>query len=228
MAGWGLINRERSEPMAHTIDLNVEPRSILGKKVKQLRHAGLVPANMYGHGVESTPLQVEAKALEHVLKHGTATTLINLTIGDGRRRSVLVRDVRYSILRHEPVHVDFFAVRMDEALRVAVPIVFRGEAPAAKNADHMITHPVTSVTISGLPADLPEAIAVDISGLAEADDTIYARDLRLPENVHLVDDPDEIIARVQVVRAAVEPTAPEAEAPAADEADAGATPPTEE
>src|SRR6266545_3957474 len=133
--------------MAHTIDLSVEPRSILGKKVKRLRRAGYVPANMYGHGVESTPLQIEAKALENVLKHGTATTLINLKIGDARRRSVLVRDVRYSILRHEPEHVDFFAVRMDEALRAAVAIVFRGEAPAARDADHMITHPVTSVTV---------------------------------------------------------------------------------
>jgi large subunit ribosomal protein L25 len=142
-----------------------------------------------------------------------------------------VRDVRYSILRHEPEHVDFFAVRMDEALRAAVAIVFRGEAPAARNADHMITHPVTSVTVSGLPADLPEAIAVDISGLVEADDTIYARDLRLPENVQLIDDPDEIIARVQLVRAAVEEpaeaAAPEGEAPAEGEEAAGETPQTE-
>src|SRR5688572_12398436 len=99
--------------MAHTIDLDVEPRSVLGKQVKQLRRAGIVPANMYGHGVESTPLQIEAKALEQLLKHATATTLVNLKIGRAGRRSVLVRDVRYSILRREPEHVDFFAVRMD-------------------------------------------------------------------------------------------------------------------
>ncbi|HEV8634967.1 MAG TPA: 50S ribosomal protein L25 [Chloroflexota bacterium] len=216
--------------MAHTIDLDVEPRSILGKKVKRLRRVGYVPANLYGHGVRSTALQVEAKRLEGILKHATATTLINLRIGDARqRRSVLVRDVRYSVLRHEPEHVDFFAIRMDEPIRAAVPIVFRGEAPAARNADHMILHPVTTVNVSGLPTDLPEAIAVDVSGLAEVDDTIHARDLHLPENVQLLDDPDEIIAKVQLVRAALveEPVAPEApagEAPAEGERAAAETP----
>jgi large subunit ribosomal protein L25 len=216
--------------MAHTIDLDVQPRSVLGKKVKQLRRAGLVPANVYGHGVESTALQVEAKALEGVLKHATATTLINLKIGDGRRRrSVFVRDIRYSILRHEPEHVDFFAVRMDEPIRAAVPIVFRGEAPAARNADYMLFHPVSAVNVSGLPAELPEALAVDVSGLTEVDQTIHARDLHLPENVHLLDDPDEIIIKVQLVRAAaveepVEPEAPEGEAPAEGEEAAEETP----
>jgi large subunit ribosomal protein L25 len=216
--------------MAHTIDLDAEPRTVLGKQVKQLRRAGYVPANMYGHGLASTPLQVEAKALEQLLKHATPTTLVNLKVGRAaRRRSVFVRDVRYSILRHEPEHVDFFAVRMDEPIRAAVPVAFRGEAPAARNADHMIAHPVTAVTVAGLPSDLPEAIAVDVSGLENADDTIYARDLPLPENVQLVDDPELIVARVQVVRAAVveapaEPVAPEGEAPAEGEQAAEETP----
>src|SRR5262245_5810904 len=218
--------------MPHTIDLDVEPRNVVGNKVKQLRRAGYVPANLYGHGVDSTPLQVEAKALEQLLKHATATTLVNLKVGTGRRRSVFVRDVRYSILRHEPEHVDFFAVRMDEPIRATVPLVFRGEAPAARQADQIVLHPVTTVNVLGLPADLPEAIAVDVSGLVESDDAVHARDLHLPENVQLVDDPDEIVARVQLVRALVEEPveveAPEGEAPAEGEVAAEETPQPEE
>src|SRR5688572_5975674 len=163
--------------MAHTIDLEVQPRTVIGKKVKQLRRAGIVPGNIYGHGMESTSVQVDAKALESVLKHATGTTLVNLKLGGDRRKPVFVRDVRYSMFRREAEHVDFFAVRMDEAMRAAVPVVFRGEAPASKNADYMLFHPVSQVNISGLPGDLPEAIAVDITGLIEVDDTIYAKDL---------------------------------------------------
>jgi large subunit ribosomal protein L25 len=185
--------------MAHTIDLDVQPRTVLGKKVKQLRREGIVPGNVYGHGVESAAVQVEVKSLENVLKHATGTTLVNLRVGGGRRRPVFVRDVRYSMLKRVPEHVDFFAVRMDEAMRAAVPVVFRGEAPAARNADYMLFHPVAQVNVSGLPTDLPEAIAVDVSGLEEVDQTIHARDLHLPENVTLLDDPDEIIVKVQLV-----------------------------
>jgi large subunit ribosomal protein L25 len=214
-------------PMAHTIDLDVQPRTVIGKKVKQLRREGIVPGNVYGHGVESAPVQVAVKTLENVLKHATGTTLVNLKVGGGRGRPVFVRDVRYSMLKRVPEHVDFFAVRMDELMRAAVPVIFRGEAPASKNDDFMLFHPVAQVNVSGLPSDLPEAIAVDISGLEEVDQTIYARDLHLPENVTLLDDPDEIIVRVQMVRAAVEPeTSAEAQA-AADEASAEGEPAAE-
>jgi large subunit ribosomal protein L25 len=111
--------------------------------------------------------------------------------------------------------------------------VFRGEAPAARDADVMLFHPVSTVNVMGLPSDLPEAISVDVSGLAEVDDTIYARDLHLPENVQLLDDPDEIVIRVQLVKAApvpepVEPEAPEGEAPAEGEQAAEEAPQPEE
>lgn len=194
-----------------------------------LRRAGIVPANVYGHGMKSEPVQVDVKRLEGVLRHATGTTLVNLKVGDGRSRAVFVRDVRYSLLRHVPEHVDFFAVRMDEAMRAAVPIVFRGEAPAARNADYMLFHPLSQLHVSGLPADLPEAIAVDISVLASVDQAIHAREVHLPANVTLLDDPDEIVVRVQMVRAALEPGAPaeaaasEGEAPAEGEQSAEST-----
>ena len=194
--------------MAHTIDLSAEPRSILGKKVKQLRAAGKVPANLYGHGIESTPIQVDSKALQEALRHATSTTLVNLKVGSrAKARPVFVRDVRYGLIKREPLHVDFFAVRMDEKMRAAVPLVFRGDAPAARDAELMLFHPVSSVQVEGLPGDLPEALAVDVSHLAEVDQTIYARDLQLPDGVTLLDDPDGLLVRVQMVRAAVEPVA---------------------
>src|SRR5579885_2521101 len=133
--------------MPHTIELKAEPRTVLGKKVKQLRRQGLVPANVYGDGVEPMPIQLDAKALQQAL----------------------ARDVQWELLKHVPSHVDFYAVRMDANIKAAVPIVLRGESPAAKQSDIMLLHPVAALNVAGRPGNLPEAIEVDVSGLTEVD-----------------------------------------------------------
>jgi large subunit ribosomal protein L25 len=210
--------------LAHSIDISAEPRTILGKKVKQLRAQGKTPAHVFGHGVESAPIQVETKVLLEALRHATSTTMVNLKVGSrGKAQSVFVRYVQYGIIKHEPLHVDFFAVRMDEKMKASVPLVLRGEAPAAKSTELMLLHPYANVPVEGLPGNLPEALAVDISHLEEADQTIYARDLQLPEGVTLLLDPDELLVKVQMTRAALEPVTSEA-AEAAGEAAAEEAP----
>jgi large subunit ribosomal protein L25 len=197
--------------VAHTIDLSAEPRSVVGKKVKQLRAAGKIPANLYGHGIESTAIQVDTKALQDVLRHATSTTLINLKVGSrALARPVFVRDVRWGLIKREPLHVDFFAIRMGEKMRATVPLVLSGESPVARSTELMLLHPYSSVPVEGLPGALPEALAVDISHLEESDQTIFARDIQLPEGVTLLLDPDELIVKVQMTRAALEPVTSEA------------------
>lgn len=214
--------------MAHTLDLTAEARTVVGKKVKHLRREGKVPANLYGHGVDSTPIQVDAKALADTLRHSTATTLINLRIGEhSRPRPVFVRDVRWALMRHEAQHVDFFAVRMDEKMRATVQLVFRGESPAARSTELMLIHPLTSVQVEGLPGDLPESIPVDVSHLEEVDQSIHVRDLSLPEGVTVLADLDELIVKVTMTRAALEPVATEDTAEAAGEAAAEEAPTVE-
>jgi large subunit ribosomal protein L25 len=210
--------------VAHTIDLSAEPRSVIGKKVKQLRAAGKVPANLYGHGIESTAIQVDTKALQEALRHATSTTLIHLKVGSrAQSRPVFVRDVRWALLKREPLHVDFFAIRMNEKMKATVPLVLRGESPVTKSTELMLLHPYSNVPIEGLPGALPEALAVDISHLEEADQTIFARDIQLPEGVALLLDPDDLIVKVQMTRAALEPVTSEAaEAAGAEAAERGA------
>lgn len=205
--------------MAHVITLQAEPRTVAGKKVKQLRRQGIVPGNVYGDGIESMPVQVEMKALLEALRHATPTTLVDLTVGKAhQRRHVLVRHVQWELLKRVPTHVDFYSVRMDAKIKAQVAVVLRGESPAAKQADIMLLHPVAQVQVEGLPGDLPEAIEVDVSGLTEVDQTIYARDLPMPSGTTLLDDPDELIVKVQLTKAAIgteaEAAAEAGEAPA--------------
>jgi large subunit ribosomal protein L25 len=111
-----------------------------------------------------------------------------------------------------PEHVDFFAVRMDEKMKATVAVMLRGESPTAKSTDLMLQQPLTSVQVEGLPGALPEAIAVDVSGLEEVDQAIHARELHLPEGVTLLTDPDELVVKVAMTRAALEPVTSEAAA----------------
>lgn len=195
--------------MSHTIGLKTELREEVGKgQVKVLRRAGYVPGNVYGGGMTSTAIKVQSKALDEVLRHSSSTTLVDLEIGSKEQRRCLIRNVQYGLIKREALHVDFFAVNMDSLIRATIHIVTRGESPAARGADAMLLHPVTQVHVEGRPGDLPEEIVLDISGLTEIDQAIHARDLKLPNGVTLLDDPDEIIVKVQLVRGAADSEAP--------------------
>ena len=202
--------------MAHELNLRTEPRTVVGKRLGALRRSGYVPANVYGPAMTSIPIQVELKAFQSIARQATPTTMINLTIGsEPQPRTVYLQHVQWQFVKHEPFHLDFYAVNLKRRMRSTIQIIFRGESPVAKLADVMVLQPVAQVHVEALPDDMPESIVVDLSGLTEVGQTIYARDLSLPEGVVLLDDPDELIARAQLVRGAVEEVQPETSAQAA-------------
>jgi large subunit ribosomal protein L25 len=112
------------------IVLRAEPRAARGKKVRFLRREGLVPASLYGPGVDSAALQLPARDLDHALRQMTGTTLASLEVTGAPTRRVLVRQVQRHPVNERTLHVDFFAMPMDVAIRADVPIQVVGEAPA--------------------------------------------------------------------------------------------------
>jgi len=179
------------------VELKAEKRTVLGKKVKRLRREGIIPAVLYGHKIESMPLQVEERELRRVLSQAGEHRLIELKIGRSRKpHMVLARDVQWDVITGRPLHVDFYAVVMTEKITTAVPLVLVGEAPATEHGDVVLLQNLDEVEIECLPSDLIEAIEVDVSGLEEVDQAIYVRDLQLPPAVEILTDPDEIVARV--------------------------------
>jgi len=214
--------------LAKNLDLRVERRETVRKRLNELRRSGMIPANVYGHAMESIPIQIDRRSFESVVASATQSTLINLQLdGASDRQTVLVRDIQWDRLRGQPLHVDFFAVRPGDRVHAAVPVALHGQAPAARAQDVMLLQPIKEVHLDGSPTDLPNAIEVDVSGLTDVDQAIYARDLRLPASVTLLDNPDEVIVKVQrvarlapeeVVEPKVEEKAEEAEAAPAEEA----------
>ena len=179
------------------IELKMQKREVLGKKVKNLRLEGLVPAVLYGRETDSIPLQVEEKELNRVFAQAGGHRLIALKIGKSRKpQMALAREVQWDVIAGRPIHVDFYAVVMTEKITTAVPLVFVGEAPAADQIGAMVLQSLDEIEIECLPGDLIEAIEVDLSGLMEMDQAIYVKDLRLPPAVDILTDAEEIVVKV--------------------------------
>ena len=183
------------------IELFASPRQVLGKQVKALRRAGLVPANLYGRAVEPLALQVDAKLLSRVLSRAGTSRLIALSV-EGRKEPqlALARDIRREPITGSLYHVDFFAVLMTERIRVEVNIVVVGESPAVQRGEGVLVQALNSIQIECLPGDLVDVIRVDVSNLDKIDAQLAVKDLRVSDRVKVLADPDEMVVRVTPVR----------------------------
>jgi large subunit ribosomal protein L25 len=187
------------------LEIRVEPRTVLGKKVKTLRRNGITPANVYGHRVESQAVQVETPAVVQLLRSGARNVIINLHLqGERKPRPVMVRGVQRDPPTGRLLHVDFYQVSLEEKMRAEVPLVLVGEAPAVSTQGGILLHSMDSVTVEALPADIPPHIEVDVSGLAEIDAGLFVRDLPVGASVQVLSDPDLVVAKIAAPRLAAE------------------------
>jgi large subunit ribosomal protein L25 len=211
------------------IELKVASREILGKRVKHLRHQGITPVHVFGHGIESLALQCDTRELERVLSQAGQTRLIDLKLAKEKKpRTVVVREFDRDWRKGQLVHVDFYQVKMEEKIRLEVPVVLLGEAPALKSKINMLDHELGTFTVECLPAKIPSSIEVDISSLTELDQAIRVRDITLDKDITVLNNPDLVVAKIsfrpvekveeKVVEEVVEAEAAEEAAEAPEEA----------
>ncbi len=179
--------------------LNAERRTITGKKVKRLRRQGLVPGIVYGGGIEAAmPIQVDRRELIKTLQVAGTTNIVQLNV-DGQNGSLatLVREVQRDAISHEIIHVDFQAVRMDEPIRVDVPVHIVGEAPPVKRGEAIVTQLIETIDLEALPSELPHEIVVDVSTLEEIGDLLTVGDLPIPSGAKVYTDLDVPVVVLQ-------------------------------
>ncbi|MCS5695398.1 50S ribosomal protein L25/general stress protein Ctc [Desulfofundulus thermocisternus] len=179
--------------------LLAQVRSGRGKGYRhRLAAQGKIPAVVYGRTIGSIPLEVELRAVKNILAgEGGRNTLINLKItGDGQERQdkVLIKELQFDNMRGELIHVDFQQVSLTDRVTTTVPVELEGEPVGVKQGG-ILQQQLRELEISCLPADIPEAITMDVSGL-EMGDTIYVSDLPVPEGVKVLNDPEEVVATV--------------------------------
>lgn len=175
------------------MDLAVKPREIVGKKVRALRREGLVPAELYGHGLKNVHLAVGTKELKKVLKEAGQTTVVTLVLNT-QKHPALIHEVSHNYLTGEIDHVDFYEVRMDEKITAKVPLEFTGESPAIKAFGANINKSMSEIEVEALPQNLPHNLVVDLSKLTELNQSIYVRDIVIPHGVEILVDLETAVA----------------------------------
>jgi large subunit ribosomal protein L25 len=200
--------------VAESYSLDAQSRTVVGKKVGQLRVQGFVPAIIYGAKVTPVSVQIPYRPLEIALAHAGGTHLININV-DGKSQSVITREVQRDILRGTIMHVDFLAVDASTRITTDVAIQLVGESPAAETRIGELAQQTTSISIEAVPADLVDVFEVDISGLKAIGDSIHIRDLKISPKITVLNDLDELIVRINPLRDATALSEDEIEAAAA-------------
>ena len=196
--------------MAQRIELQVAPRTVMGKANKHLRKAGILPANIYGHKQAPTPIQIDAMTFDRLRRsHGTRS-IISLQIENARAQTAIVRHVQREPKTGDILHIDFTRVSLRERLEVKVPMNFVGVAPGVKIQGGVFLHLLDALAVECEAADIVESVDVDISLMTEIGSVLHAKDVKLPAKYKLVTDPEEPIAKIAAPRVEVPEVVPEA------------------
>jgi large subunit ribosomal protein L25 len=172
--------------MSDTTTITAEIREDVGKGAsRRLRHAGKVPAVIYGGQSDPVSLTVQQEELLHAASNESFfASILEIKVGKDRTQQVVVRDMHRHPYKPVIMHIDFMRVSAEQILKISVPIHFIGEeeSPAGKASGVVIQHQVTEVEIAALPKDIPEFLSVDLSSI-EAGDAVMLSSIELPEGV---------------------------------------------
>ena len=175
------------------MELVVQKREILGRKVGASRKAGLIPAEIYGRGLENIHISVPAKEFKKVFKEAGETTIVNLVL-DSQKYPVLIQDIKYHPVKDGIEQVDFYRVRMDEKLKVKIPLEFVGISLGVKDKEGVLVKSMQELEVEALPANIPHGIKVDISKLNDIGQSIYVKDLDIPVDVKVMVSGENVVA----------------------------------
>jgi len=187
--------------------IEVQPRQETGKNAnRRARSAGKIPAVVYGGGKESVAIEVDRKTLVDTMKgHSGENPIFLLKLGD-KERHAMIRNTQLDPISRQVVHIDFQRVEMDQKVRVTVPVELVGTAYGVKTEGGMIDFVTREVHIECLPGDIPKHLECDVTDV-HIGQHVEAKDLKLPEGVTLLDDPDRVIVSLSHSRLEAVPAA---------------------
>jgi large subunit ribosomal protein L25 len=197
-------------------------RTEIGKGVARLRKTGRIPAVVFGHGIDSIPVSLDAHEFEHIRRTVHSNTIVELKIDGKDTHSVLIHGVQIDPRHRQLLHVDLFELKSGEEVTVDIPLHATGESFAVVRLGGTLLHNIDHIRVRALPENLPEALEYSIDSLENFDVAIHLRDLPLPAGVTLLSEADEVVAKVAApkVEEVVAEVAPEVAAEAAPAADA--------
>ena len=180
--------------------LSLSQRTVTGKKVKQLRRQGILPVHMYGSGIDAQSLQGTAGELRRLLPQVGTNVPVSIEVeGSDQENICFVREVQRHPVTEDLLHIDFMRVDVTQTISAEVPITLVGSAPATQQGGTLLQS-LTSLLVEALPMNIPVSIEADISGLDDFDKSIIVSDISVGDNVTILTDSDEFVARVAAPR----------------------------
>jgi len=174
------------------------------RTARALRREGLLPAVMYGHNIESTPISLDAHTASLKLFNLSSSAIINIDL-EGHTHAVLVRERQKNYVRNSLLHVDFQVVSLTEKIRTTVGLHLEGLSPAVKDFNGVVVMNLNEVEVESLPQYLPERILVDVTSLAQIGDSLHVRDLVVAKEVEILTDMDEVVVVITATKEEIEP-----------------------
>ena len=185
--------------------VKLDPRTVTGKKVRQLRRQGVIPVHLYGADIEPSNLQIEGRALNRLLPQVGTNIPISVEVQDQEMENIcFVREVQRHPVTEEVLHVDFLRVDITRTVSAEVPLTLSGISPAVSQMAGTLLQNIQTLSIEALPMNMPAEIPVDISVLIDFDTTLLVGDIEVPGNVTVLNDPEDTLVRVAPPRLEVE------------------------
>ena len=160
-----------------------------------LRKNDFIPAVLYGEGIKNISLKINAKDFEEAYKEAGESSLITLEV-NGQEFSVLIHQIARGPIQGEFLHIDFYHPSTKKKVETEIPLVFEGEAPGVKELGAILEKQFYELEVKGLAKDLPKEIVVNVKSLKTFEDKILIKDLKIPENIVFLKDPQEIVAHL--------------------------------
>lgn len=161
---------------------------------KEIRNQDKIPAILYGHNIESQPLSLTRQDFIRFYRDVGSSSLIDLKIGKAKAKKVLIQEVQFHPVSDEPLHIDFYQVKMKEKIQTDIPLEFTGKSPSVEEEGGNLITSKEELEAECLPKDLVDEIKVDISVLKTFDDVIRIKDLDIPKGIEVLDDKEEVVA----------------------------------
>jgi large subunit ribosomal protein L25 len=186
-----------------TMTLNATPRDT-GRKgpSRRLRAQGLIPAVLYGHGVESETVSVSEAEFSRLLRHRSGTMIIDLKLdgGSNEGRLTVIREIQRDPVTGDVLHLDLQRISLKEKIHVQVPLHIAGVAPGVKEEGGILEYPVRHLEVKCFPNRIPDHIDVDVASL-HIGHSIHVRDLLLDRTeLEVLSEPEMVVVTVSAPR----------------------------
>jgi len=181
--------------------LEVQKRGKEKMNAKDALKEGRILGIVYGRGIkENIPVVFSKRTFLKLLEKTGEGTLVKLKIGGEKERDVIIQEIQYHTYTGSIIHVDFMAVSLEEEVEVEVPVEIVGVSEAVKEQGGVLVQNVESVEVRCKAKDIPKAINVDVGKLVSLGDMIYLKDVSVPANVEVLDNPDLVLVMVEEPR----------------------------